>query len=73
MYFNDKETWEVIKDLQSRLYEQFGIEEEQTLWKYSCSNCGYEYTNVSELDFDEQERVPCCPVCKNLIESEYEE
>ena len=27
MYFNDKETWEVISDVQSRLYEQFGIEE----------------------------------------------
>ena len=40
--------------------------------KNSCPSCGYKYTTLYELDFDELERIPCCTVCKTLIESEYE-
>lgn len=27
MYYNDKEHWDALLDFQSRLYEQFGIED----------------------------------------------
>ena len=49
------------------------IKRELALEKYSCTNCGYKYTGVYDLDYDELERVPCCPVCKTLIESEYDD
>jgi len=36
--------------------------------RFACPSCGYEWTDSYELDFDEMECVPCCPVCKELIE-----
>lgn len=35
---------------------------------FGCPVCGYQWKHPYELDFDEQERVPCCPECKTLIE-----
>lgn len=32
---------------------------------YKCPSCGFEWKWTYELDFDENERVPCCPVAAN--------
>lgn len=36
---------------------------------HECPSCGYRWSYVCDLDFDEDERVSCCPVCKGLIEN----
>ena len=33
-----------------------------------CPACGYVWKEAYDLDFDENERVPCCPECGELIE-----
>ena len=81
---NDEERSEIDRKIQfmKKIYDE--ICEERNIFncyesimpteeKYKCPTCGYEYIGIFDLDFDEEERVPCCPVCKNLIESEYEE
>lgn len=35
---------------------------------YECPACGFRWTKSWELSFDEEERVPCCPDCGELIE-----
>ena len=35
---------------------------------FTCPKCGYRWADACDLDFDEAERVPCCPECKELIE-----
>ena len=32
-----------------------------------CPACGYKWKNPCDLSFDENERVPCCPDCGELI------
>lgn len=34
---------------------------------FKCPTCGYKWTDESDLSFDEDERVPCCPDCGELI------
>ncbi len=33
-----------------------------------CPACGYVWKNPFDLSFDEDEKVPCCPDCGELIE-----
>lgn len=35
---------------------------------YECPACGYIWAGPYDLSFDEEERVPCCPDCGELIE-----
>ena len=36
--------------------------------EYACPICNYTWEDESDLEFDEDERVLCCPECKELIE-----
>ena len=36
--------------------------------EFECPACGYIWTSPEDLSFDENERVPCCPDCGELIE-----
>lgn len=35
---------------------------------FECPTCGYTWINPADLSFNEEERVPCCPNCGELIE-----
>ena len=35
---------------------------------YECPACGYRWEQDWDLSFDEDECVPCCPDCGELIE-----
>ena len=35
---------------------------------YKCPICGFTWKEPYDLDFNEYERVPCCPECGELIE-----
>lgn len=35
---------------------------------YACPNCNYQWEKAWDLAFDEDECVPCCPECGELIE-----
>jgi len=35
---------------------------------YECPVCGYMWKDAFDLSFDENEKVPCCPDCGELIE-----
>ena len=35
---------------------------------YECPACGYRWERDWDLSFDEDEKVPCCPDCGELIE-----
>ncbi len=36
--------------------------------KYECPTCEYVWEGSWDLGFNEDERVPCCPKCGELIE-----
>lgn len=35
---------------------------------FKCRKCGYIFKNFSDFSFDEDEKVPCCLECGELIE-----
>ena len=35
---------------------------------FECPTCGYRWNKGWDLSYNEDERVPCCPDCRELIE-----